>query len=317
MRTITTLLVILSISSSTLSAQKFFNNNFYLMNPYSYNLAYAGESKELVTTAQFAGQNSGLPSSPQTSSLFMRKGFLREAGLGLRLVTDQRGVLKSTRIALESSYRVVINPGIKHYLSFGVGGGANWEEIDINRIEESGQSDMNDPMLFSGNASQSDIQFGVGVAYQVQGLGIGLSMPFILGLYGGSRNTSNFWKYFSASLGYELSLGENIDIHPFMILQRPSSGLQLIDIVCLGQWQKKYTLQFGYRSNNSMLTGLGLNLGPIHMGYSTEIPFGTYGQLAGTAHSIMIGFTVNEKFLSSSGRRKGKSEGLSPGRKFK
>ena len=118
----TTFLVMLSLSSSILYAQKYFNNNFYLMNPYSYNLAYAGESKELVTTTQFAGQNRGLQSSPQTNSLFVRKGFLREAGLGLRLIIDQRGVFSSTSIAFESSYRVVVNPGAKHYISFGLGG---------------------------------------------------------------------------------------------------------------------------------------------------------------------------------------------------
>ena len=235
---ITIILAILSVSSSTLYAQKFFNNNFYLMNPYSYNIAYAGQSKELVTTAQFAGQNSGLPSSPQTSSLFIRKGFLKEAGIGLRLVIDQRGVFRTTKIAFESSYRIVINPGAKHHLNFGFGGGANWEEIDIEQIESNGQSDMNDPMLLIGNTSRSDIQFGAGIAYEIQGFGIGISMPFILGLYGGAREESNFWKFFSASLGYEVALGENINIHPFMILQRPSSGPQLLDIVCLGQWQK-------------------------------------------------------------------------------
>ena len=224
-------------------------------------------------------------------------------------------MLSSTSIAFESSYRVVVNPSAKHYVSFGVGGGANWESIDIDRIEESQQSDMNDPMLLAGNAQRSDIQFGAGIAYQIQGFEAGLSMPFILGLYGGPRDDSSFWKYFSAGLGYKQSLGENFEIHPFMILQRPSSGLQLVDIVCLGQLRKKYTLQLGYRSNNSFLTGLGLNLGPIHMGYSAEIPFGTYAQLAGSAHSIMIGFTVNEKFFSSSGRRNRKSQDLAPGRK--
>ena len=316
-RIITIFLSIFSVSSSTIYAQKFFNNNFYLMNPYSYNLAHAGQSKELVTTAQFAGQNTGLSSTPQTSSLFIRKGFLREAGLGLRFIMDQRGVFRTTRIAFESSYRIVINPGAKHHVSFGLGGGANWENIDIEQIEESGLSDMNDPMLFTGNARRSDIQFGAAIAYQIQGFEVGLSMPFILGLYGGERDGSSFWKYFAASLGYELTLGENINLHPLLMLQRPASGPQLLDIVCLGEWQKKYKLQLGYRSNGSLLTGLGLQLGPIHMGYTTELPLGTYAQLAGAAHSIMIGFTVNEKFFSSSGKRKRKSNGLSPGRKLR
>ena len=53
------------------------------------------------------------------------------------------------------------------------------------------------------------------------------------------------------------------------------------------------------------------------MGYTTEIPLGTYAQLAGTAHSIMIGFTVNEKFFSSSSKRGRKSNRLSPRRKLK
>ena len=313
MKTLGTLFLIsLSMSFSPLRAQKFFNNNFYLLNPYSYNTAYAGQNKELVAVAQFAGQNNGLPSSPRTNSVFVRKGFLREAGLGLRIIIDERGVFKNTRITLESSYRIVIDPGSSHYISLGVGGGANWENVNIDIIEENGYTNMNDPMLFRGNINRSDIQFGAGIAYQIQGFEVGISMPFILGLYGGQRDESSFWKYFSGSLGYTFQVGDNIKVQPFTIFQRPASGLQLYDLVVLGQFKEKYSLQLGYRSNGSLLTAIGLILGPTQIGYSTEIPFGDYGSLAGAAHSIMVGFTVNEKFFSSKrGARKSK-RGFSP-----
>ena len=294
--------------------QKFFNNNFYLLNPYSYNMAYASEHKELSVVAQFAGQNNGLPGSARTSSLFLRKGLLREAGLGLRLMVDERGIFRSTRMMLEGAYRVVIDPSINHFIRLGISGGASWETIDFAIVGQHGYADMTDPMLHSSASRRSDIQFGGGIVYQIYGLEVGMAMPFVVGLYSGQRDENSFWKYFSASLGYAIEAGDNWKFQPFLIAQRMAAGLQLFDAVLLTEFLQKYSLQIGYRSNKSILATTGIEVGPAHIGYSMELPFGDYSTVAGAAHSVMLAFAINEKILYNKKKKKRRSRGYTPRR---
>ena len=297
---------------STVHGQKFFNNNFYLLNPYSYNMAYANQYKELNITAQFAGPNSGLPSAARTSSVFLRKGLFGEAGVGVRLMIDERGIFKSTRIMLEGAYRIVINPGTKHFFRFGISGGASWENINIELIERHGYADLNDPVLYADALRRSDIQFGAGMVYQIQGLEVGISAPFLVGLYSGQRDKASFWKYFSASLGYTFELGDNWRLQPFFISQRMAAGLQLFDAVLFADVLRKYSLQVGYRSNKALLTTAGIRIGPAHVGYSMELPFGDYSTLAGAAHSVMLAFAIDENVLYNKKKKK-KAKGFLPG----
>ena len=149
----------------------------------------------------------------------------------MRLMIDERGIFRNTRVMLESAYQVMIDPSSDHFIRLGIGGGANWENIDLSLIEQNGYTDLSDPMLYASNLRRSDIQFGTAMAYQFGGLEIGASAPFIIGIYSGQQDKASFWKYFSASAGYAFELAEDLRIKPFFIGQRIVSGLQLFDAV--------------------------------------------------------------------------------------
>ena len=291
------------VSISTAWGQKIYNNNFYAFNPYSYNTAYANAEEGLRISVQLAGQNQGLSTSPRTTSLFLQKGIQKNVGVGMRLLIDERGIFQSSRLMMEGAYTIDISPVDHHFLHVGISGGVYWENLNLALIERNGYADLNDPMLYADMSDRSDIQFGGGVVYQNGGVELGISTPFLVGLYDSELSENNFWQYFAYSARYNITFSETWKLSPMLIGQRFFQNLHLVDLILFSDWNSKYKFQLGYRSNQALLFGAGFALGPVNIGYSSEIPFGDYGQLAGTAHSILMSFSANTKPLTGQKRK--------------
>ena len=302
---------IFALCSTAIYGQKNDNNNFYSLNPYSYNMAYASAEKDLQIALHLAGPSAGLTNSPSTASLFLRKGLLRQAGVGMRIMYDQRGIFRTTRLMLESGYTVVIDPATKHFFRMGLSTGVNIETLDLPLLEENGYSDMSDPMLSMAYKDRLDVQFGTAFVYQFGGFDMGVSAPFILGLYGDRAYMSDFWKHFAFSIKYEMNIEEDIRIQPMFVGQFISSDLRIFDTSLLVSWNKQIFVQMGYRSSQAILSTFGVWVGPVLLGYAMELPVGNQRNLAGPAHSMMINLAVNEKLLSI--KRKRKAKGFIPG----
>ena len=299
-------------SVSSLWAQKIYNNNFYAFNLYSYNTAYANAEEALRISVQFAGQNNGLSSSPRTTSLFLQKGIQKNAGVGMRFLSDERGIFQSSRLMIEGAYTLEIDPIDNHFLHIGLSGGVYWESLDLAQIERNGYADLNDPMLYADMSERSDIQFGGGIVYQKGGLEVGVSTPFLVGLYNRELSENNFWQYFAYSLHYNFALSEQWQLRPMIIGQRYFQDLNLMDLILFSDWQSKYKLQLGYRTNQAILFGAGFAIGPVNIGYSSEVPFGDYGRLAGSSHSILVSFAATNSQLK--GQSKKRKPSYHPGR---
>ena len=60
----------------------------------------------------------------------------------------------------------------------------------------------------------------------------------------------------------------------------------------------------GYRSNQSMVGGVGASVKQIRVGYSFELPFGQHGNSIGPQHAIMIRFTSKKELFTSEKKKK-------------
>ena len=279
---------------SRVEAQKYSNNNFYTVNPYSYNPSYSGLSEDLFILAQFSGQNLGLASSPRTSSLFIRKAFNRVGGVGLRASLDQRGVFSRANIMVDGSYLSVFNPSTQNQLRIGVSVGLFTERVNIEDAQNNGFVNMDDPMFYSDNVSITDIQFGAGLVYQAGGFELGVASRSLASIYRTQDQRIPFLQtlFFSTSYSFHFA---DMSFSPLLMLQNLHQGLMLADIGLYISFRDKLWFQPVYRTNSSFIAAAGVDVGTLGIGYSTEIPFSTYGNLAGVAHSVVIHFTVKKK----------------------
>ena len=182
-------------------------------------------------------------------------------------------------------------------MRLGISGGVNFESLNLSRIAENGYSDMEDPMLYASSSRSSDIQFGGAFVYQLGGFDIGVSAPFLVSLYRAERDKAAFWKYLAVSAGYIFQASDKIRLRPLFMGQYTPPGITLADIALLIEWDRQFLMKIGYRSNNSLLSTVGLWVGSALVGYALEVPFGDYRSLAGAQHSVMLRFAVNEKLL--------------------
>ena len=293
------------LSVGSLQAQKYFNNNFYLLNHYSYNPAYVSGETPLFASVQFSGHNNALPESPRTTSIFLKKGFLKNAGIGTRMRIDSRGVFKTVDMSIDAGYQVVFNPKNKHRLRMAMSGGFYSQSIDISLIEQGENTNMNDPLLSSSQLRQSNMQLGFSAVYQIAGFELGVSAPFILGLYPSVNTSGRFWNHFSYALSYDFFFGRKDiwRVKPFVLAQRTTAG-HIFDASMLVEWKKIGLLQMTYRSNGTVLPVAAIRIAPVLLGYALELPLFSFSKLAGASHAVMLSFEINEDFLSPKRRPK-------------
>ena len=213
-----------------LFAQRQFGNNFYGVNPYSYNMAYASDTRGLQASVQFAGQNAGLPGSPRTAHLLLATSLLEDqAGAGLRAYRNTAGVFQTTLLSPEFSYILHFDKRSSHLLRFGLGGGALWESIDLEAINKNGYTNTADPMLYDNMANTMDIQVGMGLAYQYRHFKAAVAIPYLVALYQRQRTTLN---NLIPSLSYGFNVFQQWQMTPIFLINMIPAGADSLRPCC-------------------------------------------------------------------------------------
>ncbi|MCY4419138.1 MAG: PorP/SprF family type IX secretion system membrane protein [Cytophagales bacterium] len=281
----------LLILASSLFGQKQFGNSFYIVNPYSYNTAYASDTQGLQASAQFSGQNSGLSSAPRHAHIFLATGLMEgRAGVGIRTHYSQSGILENTILSAEFSYVLPLNRDLSHVIRFGLSGGGRWESINLDVVHRNNYTNPSDPMFYDELSMTSDIQFGLGAVYQYHNFTTGFQIPFLIGLY--QQGQKETWKNVIPMVSYTFKFSRKWVVIPTVLVNTLPSGLTIYDVVTLFGWEKGIWWQGGYRSSQAMIGGIGTTIQQIKIGYAFEIPFGNYAGMIGNQHSIMLKFSM-------------------------
>jgi type IX secretion system PorP/SprF family membrane protein len=126
----------------------------------------------------------------------------------------------------------------------------------------------NDPAFQVFNSTRFDAGFGA--AYYLKQWKLGASIPHFFDQFG------DFSNQYNASLGYNFKTKNHVwDFNPSIMARNYRSVGLLYDVNALATWNEKVTGQLGYRTDKSIIAGIGLNWKMLKIAYAYQYHVGS------------------------------------------
>ncbi|MGM0636086.1 MAG: PorP/SprF family type IX secretion system membrane protein [Bacteroidota bacterium] len=269
----------------------------YMYNTMTINPAYAGTRDVWSTGLMYRSQWTGFEGAPQTLTLSshtpIRDG---EMGLGLNIIHDEVGISRNTDINANYSYILPISRFTK--LSMGISAGANFRDINFNRLNIYDPSDVN----FNNIRNQISPQVGFGFQLYNDDFYVGLSTPFVLRTKhfddGGGQDSSIRQEiHYYLTAGYVFDLNRNVKFKP-SILTRAVSGAPLrIDLSANLLFYDKFTLGAAYRVSSAFSALAGFQAtDSIMIGFSYDYDATEFNQYNNGSFEVFLRFELFKKY---------------------
>ena len=275
-------MVLLAFITHAGMAQYIPNNNFAHKNPFSFNPAAAGISGNVTAYLNYRDQWSGLKGAPETLS-FGLHGLVTDAmGLGLIVEQNDIGIFKQFSADMDYSYRIRIYK-TDQSLSFGLRFGFSQNKINLDDVVI---DDNSDPALYSSILNETLVRTGFGVHYNWQDLNIHLSSPLFYG-----TQEKVFIQTLFGYVSYDYHLPGNIwKVQPSVLYRYTSDQTHQFDLNVLAEWHDRIWVSAGYRTNKNILTGFGISMNGLGIGYAYEINRSELSSVTSGSHQLILIF---------------------------
>jgi len=267
-------IVFLLIFSYSVKAQELTNYNLYVQNPYLYNPAYTIDKCRLSAYVNSHLQWVGFDGAPKVNTFGVRGALNSNMGLGLTAFSFKQGLISSTNINLNYAYRATL--GTDHFLTLGVALGALMDNLNTANIVA---TDAND--LLTDNFKQTSISAKFGVSYFINGFEAQLILPQLY-----ERKLTNF--YTIGILSYDYPINSTLSIKPAVKIRGANTTPTQFDGSLMANYKKMVWAQVGYRSNNSLFFGIGLDIKEYSIGYAYQMENNYINTVAGGTHEIQL-----------------------------
>lgn len=281
----------------------------YMVNKFIVNPAVAGANGYTDINMVARQQYVGLENAPRTFALTAQSRLLNESyimrklrvrrdanqgsiftnvGLGGSIFSDRNGLV--TKTGLQLSYAYHINFNNRYQLSMGLSLSAFQYKLDDDGVFI---VDTDDPVLM-GNKKQfwiPDATFGV--FFTDNRSYIGVTMTDLLGS-GIKLGDDPIAENFSSLRNYNIMVGTDININDDFRLE-PSSLIRInsiqssVDFTTQFYYQDTYWMGVSYRTNNTLIAMLGLNVDMFRFAYAYDVSFGAIKSYSSGSHEIIMG----------------------------
>ena len=225
----------------------------YMFNMMNINPAYAGSRSVPSLTTLFRKQWVGIPGAPQTTSLSLDMPLNDDkAGLGFQLLDDRLGVEKTTGAQVNYAYRIHISE--KGVLAMGLRAGLLNYSANYSKVFTLTE---NDPAFYQ-NVSGLLPTAGAGVYYMTDKFYAGLSVPSLLQTRLNEQQQSSVTSkvsnlHFFATMGYVLTLSEDIKLKPSLLVKSVSGAPIQLDVNSNIWLQDKISFGLSYRTGDAVV----------------------------------------------------------------
>ncbi len=192
------------------------------------NPAYAGSHGALTTTAVYRNQWSGIEGAPKTISISGHAPILYErAGIGLGIIHDQIGIMRTTKLDVSYAYRMALNK--KTILSLALNGQVENIALDWSKSEV---VDEDDDMVPTEQESNFKPNFGAGIYLDASNFYVGISMPamFKNGLYYNREAWERNFRTAYLMAGWITELTEQVKFKPSALVRFNNNAPVTIDL---------------------------------------------------------------------------------------
>ncbi|MDX2306280.1 MAG: PorP/SprF family type IX secretion system membrane protein [Microscillaceae bacterium] len=289
-----TLLLIISVllCCSLSQAQVVPLQNQFVVNPYMYNPAWAGNSDYMQFHGGFKKQWLGIEGSPSVATLSFEAPLNESLNLGANLINVTEGPWNYLNAQFGASYQIPLGYAGDHILRFGMSLGFRYSLFNINELD-----DPDDPALAGMPESTFTPDGSFGLAYQFRNLQVGVSMPrFTEAIPLSSEITITPWYHLIGSASYKFDIGiSGWAITPTLVYHREQEIEDQIEGFLKVSYQDKYWGGGSYRQDYGVTAFLGAEINEM---FSLNY-FYTFGNLsspvANQSHELTLRVRIGSK----------------------
>ncbi len=247
--------------------------------------ALAIDSKVMVDMI-FRHQWFGLEGAPTTGAINAQYELYHDMAVGLNVSYDLIGVNHATIVSGQYAYRAYFDND--NALIFGVSLGMDQR---VNDLPSAQLTDLDDP-AFATLYSKVHFNAGFGLYYHSPKFYVGASIPQLFQSFEKS-NASGFqlpsWHYFITT-GFYIDAGENYRLNPNIQIKTALNTPIQADLILRNTFMNTFSLNVGYRSENSLIAGADLLVGGRYrMGYAINYDLGKLSRAKGLSHELYVG----------------------------
>jgi len=284
------------------------------------NPAYAGYKEDwtlnLVSRLQWTGIN-GAPRTGAISIDGVTDDTYKNVGVGFVAIGDQLGPQTTTSFYGNYAYRIQMNAEDSQRLSLGFGIGVAQYQVDASKFNA---ADLTDPFLATGTVNKISPDCRIGAFYTSSSFYAGLSGVNLLADadFVDSKSVVRQARAFYLSSGCLLSMGDNLDFKPTLLVKEDFKGPTNIDVsanfllaqtLWLGTSYRTGVKSFNKSALSSNLSDYDAIAGIVQyyintrlrIGYSFDYNVGKLTSFQNGSHELSIGITFSrrqEKVLS-------------------
>ncbi len=281
----------------------------YMVNKFLINPATAGSSGYTSINMVARNQYTGFVNAPRTFALTAQTRLLNDSyirkmlqvqknpkkatrdervGLGVNVFSDRNGIVSKTGIELTYAYHLDFNNN--YQLSFGMTGSGFQYKLDDS---DAFIYNPDDPILNSSRKSFWVPDASIGTYFTNNSFYAGLSMNDLFGSalkLGDTHIKDNFRtaRGFNVISGYRFNFENGLTLEPSLLL-RAKRLSTLLDISTKLIYQNNYWLGFSYRSDQTLVTMIGVSVQVFYFGYAYDSSFKTVSNYSSGSHELMLG----------------------------
>lgn len=279
---------ILTMLSLQQMAQQTSLFNTYVYDPFQLNIAYAGHACT-EANVHYKTQWIGMKDAPKTFQVNAHTAIGKSNGLGLRVISQQSGLLNQTQATLGYAYRFKLSATADMHFGLGLG----WTQNVLNTQKAIVMDAKDVSLSTSGKQKANGFDSEFGAMYVGQKLKAGVS---VLHLYnsnpGFAGTTYKLLPQANFTASYIFNKGKKIEVEPWLVDRYTVNGNNTIEGLLNVHFSNVITVGAGYRSSYGMLGFVGAKVGNLKIAYSFDYGTSKNATATGSSHQIVLGFTM-------------------------
>lgn len=277
------------LAFGTVSAQRIYNNSFFLQNPFTYNPGYVGVNDGLQGVVQAGTFMQGSSDAPRSGLIGLNAALKNNIGMGGFVVSEQVGAFEHFAMNVSGAYKAYFQD--HHFISFGIATSINRNTLNSAKLNLNRFVDMDDNTLRTDFFDETTLKFEAGVWYRNGNFEAGVSFPYLYES-GGNLQRADFISVVSYRFIIE---GSKFNLQPAVLVQSiPLRGMRT-DGSLIGEWDRKIWAQVGYRSSGSFLAGAGFRFEDLSVGYNFGVPTAQMVNVYNNSHEVLLMLNINKK----------------------
>jgi len=268
--------------------------NALMLNPAQ---AGANSYNDISTLAN--SQWTGLRGAPKTITVSGNFNIMKNFGLGVSLLQDEIGPVKSTQFAVNGAYHLKLSP--KWRFSIGIRAMALNTTVNLTDLVT---TVGNDPDMMSNLSTGMQFNAGYGALLYHKNFYLGFSQVRVAGLSFKDRNMSLFVENRGGYVGGNVKLGSAVTWRP-NVVGRYMQGLPYT-VDCNMIFTHKVGLDFGasYQVNSAIGGIVGYDFGnKFYVGYSYTFPLSNLNTVTIQSHELALRYKFNNSASRCQGPR--------------